>query len=511
MVVTTSLGHLPSSGNDLSPIGETILMRIGEMTLLAVLAVSVIVLLVPMTKAGASRTAIWATRIALGAVVVILALQLAVEHPRIQLLPAYTLAVVVILLSARRLARWGGRPRTPARVFGGLVALLLLATSAVAAVVFPVWTMPTPTGEYAVGAVDVEFDDTSRPETHTSDSTDTRRVMTTVWYPVEPDAVAGRETEPYPDALGAAVSSVFGLPDVLFSHVGLVSTHVVSGAPAARGAAAFPVIVFSPGVLSTRFQSMAMVEELVSRGFVVVGIDHPYTSGEVVFSDGSTAAAVDDVTEKGSSAAELYAYNVSEVGIRVADVSFVLDQLAAVNADDPSGLLTGRLDLGTIGIVGHSFGGATAVQALSVDDRIDAGLSLEGGFWGSVTTEGLTKPFGYLASSSTADAFRSQDTESGYSAEIESDLRATLGHSTSDVYAAVIDGFIHQSFTDLALVSPALFSEGMDPLHNVDITRTEAAWFFEKFLHGDDVGAFGTDSDAYPEVRFARVPADLFD
>ncbi|MFB2585364.1 alpha/beta hydrolase family protein [Herbiconiux liukaitaii] len=391
-----------------------------------------------------------------------------------------------------------------------MLAVGLLAASAVAAVVLPVWTMPTPTGDYAIGSVDLEFDDPDRPETHTADPDDTRRVMTTVWYPVDPDDAEGLTPQPYPSQLGAAVSSVFGLPDALLTHAELVSTHVVSGAEVASEADAYPVILFSPGVLSTRFQSMAMVEELVSRGFVVVGIDHPYTSGEVEFPDGSTAAAVDDITDTGSTTEEEYAYNVSEVGIRVADASFVLDRLTALNDDDPTGLLQGRLDLESVGIAGHSFGGATAVQALSVDERIDVGLSLEGGFWGSVTSTGLTKPFAYLASEATAEAFRTKDVAAGYTPELDADLRATLGTSTAELDAAVIDGFIHQSFTDLALVSPALFAGGMDPAHNVDITRTQASWFFEKHLHGDDSGDFGTDSPAYPEVEFADDPGALF-
>ena len=43
-----------------------------------------------------------------------------------------------------------------------------------------------------------------------------------------------------------------------------------------------------------------------------------------------------------------------------ADMSFALDRLNALNASDPSGRFTGRLDLQKVpGVFGHSLGGAT--------------------------------------------------------------------------------------------------------------------------------------------------------
>ena len=125
---------------------------------------------------------------------------------------------------------------------------------------------------------------------------------------------------------------------------------------------------------------MTAIEELVSHGYIVVGIDHPYTSAQVTFPDGHGVAY--EANPEFDTSEELYQYNVQGVGIRAADASFVLDTLTQWNKHDPNQLLEGKLDLDCVGIFGHSYGGATTAEALAQDDRFKAGLSLEGGFWG---------------------------------------------------------------------------------------------------------------------------------
>ncbi len=104
-------------------------------------------------------------------------------------------------------------------------------------------------------------------------------------------------------------------------------------------------------------------------------------------------------------ASELYKHNIGNVGIRVADVRFLLDTLTKWNKKDPNALLQGKLDLERIGMFGHSYGGATTAEALAQDNRLKAGVSLEGGFWGSVSQKGLKQPFMYLMSGGTATSF----------------------------------------------------------------------------------------------------------
>ncbi|WP_433708952.1 alpha/beta hydrolase family protein [Paenibacillus illinoisensis] len=200
----------------------------------------------------------------------------------------------------------------------------------------------------------------------------------------------------------------------------------------------------------------------------------------------------------------MYQYNVQGVGIRAADASFVLDTLTQWNKHDPNQLLEGKLDLDRVGIFGHSYGGATTAEALAQDDRFKAGLSLEGGFWGTVSTTAMKQPFMYIMSGETAKSFTPDATEKDnvFYPEFEPDLDHVMTHSLNDTYYLTVDGFFHQSFTDISLISPRMFARGMTPEHNVDITRSYTLAFFDRYLKGEQQVLLEGPSDRFPEAAY---------
>ena len=56
------------------------------------------------------------------------------------------------------------------------------------------------------------------------------------------------------------------------------------------------------------------------------------------------------------------------------DVMFTLDQLVSFDRADPNGILTGRLDLERVGIVGHSLGAIVGGEACHLDRRLRAAV-----------------------------------------------------------------------------------------------------------------------------------------
>ncbi|RXZ83711.1 lipase [Paenibacillaceae bacterium] len=424
---------------------------------------------------------------------------------RFQVIPLYAVGAALIIVLLLRLVR--RKPKAHRRLLAGRIALSIVVVALTASAIYldrllPVFTVPEPTGSYAIGTVVRHLTDETREETLGDEPGGKRELMVNVWYPVDPAAAKGKPREHYPEELGEAVSLVFDIPKQLFGYLTTIPTHVVPEVELAPNEAGYPVLLFSPGIRSTRFQSMTAIEELVSRGYIVVGMDHPYTSAKVAFPDERSTYYKPDPEFPTSQA--LYDHNVKGVGIRAADARFVLDTLTAWNAQGTGGLFEGKLDLDRVGIFGHSYGGATTAEALALDHRFKAGVSLEGGFWGSVAHNGLQQPFMYMMTGGTAKSLDTSETNKDkvFFEEFATDLDFVMKHSSSDRYYLTVDKLFHQSFTEIPLLSPALFAKDIDPFHNIDITRSYVAAFFDYYLKGEKQPLLDGPSPEFPEVEY---------
>ena len=453
----------------------------------------------------------------LSGLIVVFGLHAIIEHLRVQMIPAYVVLAIAVASLIYKIVKYEqptngarkgtkGKNQTLQLVLKSLSTLglvLLLVASTVLSSLLPIFTMPEPNGEYAIGTITKNLIDETRTETLNGDQEANvkREVAINVWYPVDKAEVEQQVKESFPPQIGEAISLVFGFPNQLFSHVSLIDTHVVANAKLSDTQQSYPVVLFSPGIRSTRFQSMTAVEELVSRGYIVVGMDHPYTSAHVELSNGNDAFYITEPEFYTSK--QMYDLNVEVVGIRAHDAKFILDQLELWNKQDSQ--FTDRLNLDKIGMFGHSYGGATTVEAMAQDERIKAGVSLEGGFWGTVSHKGLKQPFMYIMSEKTEQSFdpTSGVTEAVSYEEFLPDLQSVMEKSTNDTYYLTVDHFYHQSFTDIALVSPLLFSKEMDAMHSVDITRSYVGAFFDQYLKGEKNHLLDGASNQYPEVRFS--------
>ena len=69
------------------------------------------------------------------------------------------------------------------------------------------------------------------------------------------------------------------------------------------------------------------------------------------------------------------------LGVWTADTRFILNQVSRMNERDALGKFTGRIDINSVGVAGHSFGGATAVQFCHDDRRCRSGINIRGVIW----------------------------------------------------------------------------------------------------------------------------------
>jgi len=299
-----------------------------------------------------------------------------------------------LLLGALALP-WRASSR-PGRAAAGLGLGLLLLTALGPWVVLPAPSLPAPRGPYAVGSAIYRWVDASRAETMTADPTDRRNVIAQAWYPAARPTAGGRKIA-YMDGLGQLPAQVVELPRFIFRRFGQADTHAIDRAPVSAARSRWPVVVFSPGYGAPRFAYAGLLADLASRGYAVVALDHPYESPVVQLADGRVVGPAPLHFSPGASRVP---HMERQVVVRSADVRFVLDQLARAEAVGP---LAGRLDLERAAVIGHSFGGATAVLTASHDPRVRAAADIDGMLYGDVRGAAFRGPLLLVQSAKTDD------------------------------------------------------------------------------------------------------------
>lgn len=326
------------------------------------------------------------TTVAAGAVVAASTLVLVVVGVRWQLVPVLVGAAVMVPLAVPALVRRrDGRPAWRARWWlalpGTVACLVLIATGPAAAWALPVPVFPQPSGQFAVGTTVLQWTDPDRPETATPAPDDRRTVVVQLWYPARPSA-AGTERARYAGRTAheshvvfGALADYLGVPGFLLDGTADARTRSVPEAVVADTDGRFPVVLFSPGLGGVRTQNTAWAEELSSRGYIVVGVDHPYDSAAVVLADGTTARTL--VAAAGDHAEDQRRVN-GWTAVRAADLSFVLTQVGRLDRGEIPGPFTDRLDTDRAAVTGHSVGGAAALLAARQDARFAAVIDIDG-------------------------------------------------------------------------------------------------------------------------------------
>jgi dienelactone hydrolase len=265
---------------------------------------------------------------------------------------------------------------------------------------------------------------------------------------------------------------------------------------------AYPVVVMRAGggALTTDFTTLA--EDLASHGYVVVGFDAPYRTGVVVFPDGRVVVRPPTADPEGLRPADQVLLINKLLPMWSRDVQFVVDKLERLNAADPSGRFTGRLDMRRIGIFGHSFGGATALQFCHDDSRCKAGIDIDGAPHGSVVREGLTQPFLFLLSDH--GDMSAPDTRAVFA-----DMKSIYDRLPNGRLLLIIRGANHFSFSDQILLKShyvvrllQLLQGGLDGRRGLTITTAYVHTFFDVYLKNAPASLLDNLRQAYSEVQF---------
>ncbi|MBX3084040.1 MAG: hypothetical protein KF716_20565 [Anaerolineae bacterium] len=365
-------------------------------------------------------------------------------------------------------------------------------------------TLPALTGHYAVGRTIFTWVDSARQEIYAEDKAAKRILTVWAWYPA--DVVSDAQPAPYlTEAMSEAIKTIWAV------NAAKITSHAVANAPISAAQPKYPVLVFSHGNQSNSAFSTALLEEIASHGYIVFGIDHTYNAFLTTLPDGQVIQALQAATPETD----------ETLALRVADVRFVLDQIAALNTSESA--LAGHLDLAHLGLIGHSFGGATMAEACRQDQRCKAVAVIDVPLRGEVAVVGLSQPIMLMDSEvipcdqfvrevqalSANPPFGLHDLCEAIKRDRQKAATAALTASSAAYHLSLV-GTRHNSFTDLPFLvqqQPALKPN----LGGVVTIDAERGWrvssdyllaFFGKHLRGETTSLLDGASAAYSEVIF---------
>ncbi len=452
------------------------------------------------------------------------------EGLRYQMMPAYILVMLLAVITIMKAARGFKDPETPAwlKIPSFILAFVFLGFSVFLATALPVFSLPTPTGEYAVGVHYLHLTDEARLDPFLTGTTRQRELMVKIYYPAED----GR-AKPYlryfhnsPEMI-RAFASFYNMPKFVFDHFRLVKTNSKESLPLSHRQDVYPVVLFSHGAGTSIEVQTSQSEDLASQGYIVVAIDHPYVSSATEFpnrivnhkeatTDFQTAEPAEIITQ-----------------IMADDMRFVMDTLVEMAQGERDSFFH-SLNLDQIGVIGHSVGGAAAYKLALSDPRIKAAVNLDGVVYQTPGTGFDTIPH-FLMLASDGDHVQTIQNQkslmpafdelgdvdksimlSMYGSEAayqeaynkaQQNVMGLIGVLRASEGLYTITGSDHMKFTDIGLylgnqpVRELLRIRGqLKPARCLEITQALTTAFFDRHLQGD---ASGMDAllDQYPELK----------
>jgi dienelactone hydrolase len=352
-----------------------------------------------------------------------------------------------------------------------LAPILLLGLVATAAAQAPEWTstrpLPAPDGPHPIATLTFAMPDTVIFPGGTRVA---RPVVAQVWYPTASDS-AGPRARYVPDAMTfeAMVREKYeDLAEAELAPWRDLTLHALAGGRPARAPhRGWSAIVISHGFGVSRVSYAALAEALASEGYVVITLDHPY-GGFLVTPDGRVLQPGGDSLRRrlGSAGAPATVDSVLGWDARqwAREAAAAVRHLANGTTGNPE-LATLSVDTQSVGAMGHSLGGAAALEGCRSDPIFRACADLDGAPVGGVERDGVAKPILVLLSQPGGPNVEPADSAARIrherfvqmGLERDSTWRAIIArHPDVPAFVEILRGTAHYSFTDAPFLMPSL-------------------------------------------------------
>jgi len=366
---------------------------------------------------------------------------------------------------------------------------------------------PEPTGPFAVGTTSYHLIDKGRTEKTGA----ARELIVQFWYPSD----AKPNKKPIYPYMHDKIDEIIKIakqdtssyiPHFIWERLLNVKTYATPDAEISTTQTNYPVLIFSHGAGTYRDQYSVFFEDLASHGYIVVSIDHTGLNGLTVFPDGRVIIPdVSEIMDPNISRTEILAILNTSVQTCVQDIQFVMNQLSTIN-DNQNEKFYKKLDLDHLGVFGHSLGGMATVEACRVDQRIKAGVDIDG--WiDFMTPKSVKKPFMCLlgeksflaekicAPSKERQQFMRMNTQEyiDWQNNMQQSINEFCQNNGKFGYQIIIKNAGHMAFNDMVLAKRSVVQflnleiGSVEPHNAIKVTNTYIRTFFDKYLKDIDI------------------------
>jgi dienelactone hydrolase len=289
---------------------------------------------------------------------------------------------------------------------------------------------PKPTGGSTVGTEEMSFTKLSE-----IDSIKDRSINIQLWYPAklkDMDSYAAyiqdsRLSKAFKDDL------YLNLDTAVLNAWDTIQTYAYLKSEVVHSTKKHPLIILSHGFGMSKTNYTVLAIELASHGYIVAAIDHT-GSGLTILPNGEPIGLVPNSNGPDGKVVEF-----------CQDAKFVLDELLKTEK------FKNIIDQNSAGMLGHSLGGAAALNIGDFDSRFKATANLDGYLFGEAMKIGVKTPFLSIlqkpnfAQGSIPDSLKIQRKD---------EWTGIVDKSNIESHVVNIDGLMHFDFSDLPFIIP---------------------------------------------------------
>ena len=358
------------------------------------------------------------------------------------------------------------------------ICVIVLSITIGLTALLPVGILPAPTGPYKVGTASITITSPDRRELYDVKYDVIRRFVVQFYYPADRIGTRRAPAIENGDDVERGLSKLTKLPRVFLSHLSQVQSNSWYDTSVSSNEKQYPIIILSHGWKGFKNIQTNKAEELASQGYIVASIDHTYGSISTIFEDGTVKELNQSALPDRADSEHFIKYGRALVETFKGDIIETLDTLEEMNSNKGQSMLSGRLNMDKVAVVGHSMGGGAAVLAAIDDARIGAVVGLDA--WveplqSEFILSGLDVPYLHVGSESWIGGLN------------EPNLHMLLASSRNDRWLITIDRTLHTDFTMLSYLSPAsglIGLTGWGGKEAVDIQRDLINTFMDYCING---------------------------